>query len=132
MREQDSHQSHGNLPRCRSSSRPVTFPAFFNMINDKSGTWTVASYASYRNDQGVPNLSSRRQDPQLVALGMAIRRIRRANKISQEKLALTAELDRSYVGRVERGDNNVAMLTLSRIALALGVSMSQLLIEAGL
>lgn len=85
-----------------------------------------------RNDQRVPNLSSHRQDPQLVALGMAIRRVRQANKISQEKLALTAELDRSYVGRVERGDNNVAMLTLSRIAAALGVSISALLIEAGL
>lgn len=84
------------------------------------------------NDQGVPNLSSHRQDPQLVALGMAIRRIRQANEISQEKLALMAELDRSYMGRVERGDNNVAMLTLSRIATALGVTMSQLLAEAGL
>lgn len=85
-----------------------------------------------RNDQGVPNLSSHRQDPQLVALGMAIRRIRQASNISQEKLALTAELDRSYVGRVERGDNNVAVLTLSRVAAALGVTMSQLLVEAGL
>ncbi|BEP55607.1 hypothetical protein GmRootV118_28510 [Variovorax sp. V118] len=84
------------------------------------------------NHQGVPNLSSHRQDPQLVALGMAIRRIRQANKISQEKLALTAELDRSYFGRVERGDNNVAVLTLSRVAAALGVTMSELLIEAGL
>lgn len=85
-----------------------------------------------RNDHGVPNLSSHRQDPQLVALGMAIRRIRQAGNISQEKLALTAELDRSYVGRVERGDNNVAVLTLSRVAAALGVTMSELLIEAGL
>jgi transcriptional regulator with XRE-family HTH domain len=84
------------------------------------------------NHQGVPNLSSHRQDPQLVALGMAIRRIRQASKISQEKLALTAELDRSYVGRVERGDNNVAVLTLSRVAAALGVTMSELLIAAGL
>ena len=85
-----------------------------------------------RNHQGVPNLSSHRQDPQLIALGKAIRKIRQASKISQEKLALTAELDRSYVGRVERGDNNVAVLTLSRIADALGVTISQLLIEAGL
>ncbi|MDR0779859.1 MAG: helix-turn-helix domain-containing protein [Pseudomonadales bacterium] len=85
-----------------------------------------------RNHQEVPNLSSHRQDPLLVALGMAIRRIRQKRKISQETLALTADLDRSYVGQVERGDNNVAMLTLSRIAAALGVSVSDLLIEAGL
>lgn len=94
------------------------------------GPWSHMHHI--RNDQGVPNLSSHRQDPQLVALGMAIRRIRQASNISQEKLALTAELDRSYVGRVERGDNNVAVLTLSRVAAALGVTMSELLIEAGL
>lgn len=84
------------------------------------------------NVQGVPNLSSHRQDPQLVALGMAIRRIRQANKISQEKLALAAECDRSYMGRVERGDNNVALLTLAKIAAGLGIPISQLLVEAGL
>jgi hypothetical protein len=32
---------------------------------------------------------------------------------SQEKIALLAEVDRSYVGWIERGDNNAAALTLS-------------------
>lgn len=63
---------------------------------------------------------------------MTIRRIRQANDISQEALALAAQLDRSYVGRVERGDNNVAVLTLSKIAGALGVPMSTLLLDSGL
>jgi transcriptional regulator with XRE-family HTH domain len=80
----------------------------------------------------MPNLSSKRQAPQLVALGKAIRRIRIAQNISQEKLALMAEVDRSYVGRVERGDNNVAILTLSKISLALDVSLCQLMHEANL
>lgn len=53
-------------------------------------------------------------------------------KISQEKLALLTEVDRSYVGRVERGDNNVAVLTLSRLADALDISISELMQEAGL
>lgn len=52
-----------------------------------------------------------------------------ASKLPQEKLALTAELDRSYVGRVE-GGNNVAVLTFSHVAAALGITMSKLLIEA--
>lgn len=69
----------------------------------------------------MPNLSRNRQDPVLVALGEAIRRIRLSKDISQEKLALLAEVDRSYVGRVERGDNNVAIPTLSRLAQALGI-----------
>jgi transcriptional regulator with XRE-family HTH domain len=78
----------------------------------------------------MPNLSKNRQAPVLVALGEAIRRIRLAKDISQEKLALLAEVDRSYVGRVERGDNNVAILTLTRIANALEISVAKLIQEA--
>ncbi len=80
----------------------------------------------------MPNLSRNRQDPALVALGEAIRRVRLSKDISQEKLALLAEVDRSYVGRVERGDNNVAVLTLARLASALDMSIAKLMKEAGL
>ena len=81
---------------------------------------------------GVPNPSRRRQDAALVALGEAIRRIRVSKGISQEKLALLAEVDRSYLGRVERGDNNVTVLTLRKLAKALGVSLANLIREGGL
>lgn len=84
------------------------------------------------NHAGVPNLTSRRQDPSLIALGDAIKAIRREKAISQERLALIAEVDRSYVGRIERGDNNVAVLTLVRIAAALDVSVAQLMEQARL
>lgn len=80
----------------------------------------------------MPNLSRNRQDPALVALGEAIRRVRLSMGISQEKLALLAEVDRSYVGRVERGDNNVAVLTLARLAQALDISIAKLMQEAKL
>lgn len=79
----------------------------------------------------MPNLSSQRQDPLLVAIGNAIRTTRKSRKVSQEKLALLAEMDRSYVGRVERGDNNVAVLKLAQIARALEISLSDLLRAAG-
>jgi transcriptional regulator with XRE-family HTH domain len=80
----------------------------------------------------VPNLSSQRQNPTLVALGQAIRRLREEKELSQEGLALIAEVDRAYVGRLERGDNAAALLTLKRIADALGVSMAALMDQAGL
>jgi transcriptional regulator with XRE-family HTH domain len=80
----------------------------------------------------MPNLSSHRQDPTLIALGHAIRRIRKERDLSQEQLALSAEVDMSYLGRVERGDNNVAVLRLKRIADALGMTMAALMDEAGL
>lgn len=80
----------------------------------------------------MPNLSKNRQDPVLLALGNAIRRIRLSKEISQENLALLAEVDRSYVGRVERGDNNVAILTLSKLAFAMEITLAELMQEANL
>lgn len=75
----------------------------------------------------MPNPSNLRQSPELVSLGGAIRALRIAAGMSQEQLAHVACLDRSYLGRVERGDNSVAILTLCQIARALGVSGAQLL-----
>lgn len=80
----------------------------------------------------MPNLSAKRQDAVLVALGGALKRLRLEKGISQEKLALLAEVDRSYVGRVERGDNNAAILTLARLSRALDISIAKLMKEAGL
>ena len=80
----------------------------------------------------MPNLSQQRQTAELVALGAAIKNLRVRNKMSQENLALSAEVDRSYLGRVERGDNNVAVLTLHRIARSLGVSLAELFEQAEL
>jgi len=80
----------------------------------------------------MPNLSSQRQDPTLVAIGGAIRRIRKLRSLSQEKLALLAEVDPSYLGRVERGDNAPAILTLKKLADSLQVSMAELMADAGL
>lgn len=104
----------------------------FSTIARSYGTCTVDYGASYLNHDGVPNLSKSRQDPILIALGGAIRQIRLEKGISQEKLALLAEVDRSYVGRVERGDNNVAMLTLARLAKALEISLRNLMDRSGL
>jgi transcriptional regulator with XRE-family HTH domain len=68
----------------------------------------------------------------LVALGKAIRSIRSSKKISQERLALEADVDRSYLGRIERGDNNAAVLTLQKVARALGISVAKLMQKAKL
>lgn len=56
--------------------------------------------------------------------------MRMAKGMSQERLALLAGLDRSYYGRVERGDNNMAVLTLHKIAGALEISIAELMLIA--
>lgn len=56
----------------------------------------------------------------LKILGQNIRKIRESKgDLSQEKLAELADLHRNYIGQLERGEVNVSLLTLQRIAKAL-------------
>jgi transcriptional regulator with XRE-family HTH domain len=57
--------------------------------------------------------------PAHLAFGDAIRAIRKEQGISQEALALKCGLDRSYYGAVERGERNVSLTNIIRIADAL-------------
>ena len=71
-------------------------------------------------------------EPALVRLGMAIRRCRRASGISQEGLALETGIDRSYLGSIERGEQNPGVLHLIRISHALKISVTELMRQARL
>lgn len=62
-------------------------------------------------------------------IGWNLRRLRVERDLSQERLALEAQIDRSYVGRVERGMENVTVSTLEAMAIALGVPVSALFVE---
>ena len=68
----------------------------------------------------------------LVALGLAIRRARRERDVSQENLALLTEIDRSYMGSIERGDQNIGVMHLVRIAHALDMTVTELVMDAEL
>jgi transcriptional regulator with XRE-family HTH domain len=59
-----------------------------------------------------------------------VRKIREARGVSQERLALDAGLDRSYVGGIERGERNPSLTNVFRIADALGVLTSAIHAEA--
>lgn len=71
-------------------------------------------------------------EPILTALGAAIRDRRTRLGISQEDLALRANLDRSYLGGIERGEHNLSLVNLYRIAQALELSISRLFALANL
>lgn len=62
-------------------------------------------------------------------IGWNLRRLRVAKGLSQERLALEASIDRSYVGRVERGSENVTVSTLEVLSAVLGVHVSALFAE---
>ncbi|MHC4253405.1 MAG: helix-turn-helix domain-containing protein [Planctomycetota bacterium] len=62
----------------------------------------------------------------LAAFGRNLRAARMRRKLSQEKLALMAELDRTYVGGIERGERNPSLYNICRLASALGVPAARL------
>lgn len=61
--------------------------------------------------------------------GARLRQLRKARKMSQEGVALASSLDRSYLGRIERGEINVSLVNIHRIADALSVGAGQLFPE---
>ncbi|WP_353930520.1 helix-turn-helix transcriptional regulator [Okeanomitos corallinicola TIOX110] len=67
------------------------------------------------------------ENNQLRKFGEHIRTIRKAQGLSQEQLAELSGLHRNYIGGVERGERNLALLNIIRIAHALGMSPSELL-----
>jgi transcriptional regulator with XRE-family HTH domain len=61
------------------------------------------------------------QDPVTIAFGERLRAVRLAQGLSQEQLAEKAELHRTYVSSAERGQRNVSLQNIIRLARALDV-----------
>lgn len=67
-------------------------------------------------------------DPR-AAFGQVVRRLREGRGLSKEKLAELAGIHRTYIGDVERGARNIALVNMTRIAKALGTPLSRLITE---
>jgi transcriptional regulator with XRE-family HTH domain len=62
----------------------------------------------------------------LKRFGRRVRELRKKRGLSQERLGLEAGLDRSYMGGVERGERNVSLVNVEKIAKALRVKLQLL------
>jgi transcriptional regulator with XRE-family HTH domain len=64
-------------------------------------------------------------DPRII-FGKRIRALRLERRLSQEKLAELADLHRNYVGGVERGERNVSLLNIVKLAEGLKIRTAKL------
>ena len=62
-----------------------------------------------------------------INLGIAILQLRKQQGLSQERLALEADIDRRYMSDVENGKRNISLDIIERIASRLGIDVSELL-----
>jgi transcriptional regulator with XRE-family HTH domain len=67
---------------------------------------------------------------QHAALGLAIRELRRTTGISQEAFAASCGLHRTYIGGIERGERNLSLRVVERLAAAIDVEPLTLLTPA--
>lgn len=67
------------------------------------------------------------KNPILLQFGKNVQEYRRRQQISQEQLAESAGVHRTYIGMIERAEKNITLLNIAKIANALKISPSALL-----
>jgi transcriptional regulator with XRE-family HTH domain len=67
------------------------------------------------------------RSPDLLALGDAIREARKKRGLSQERLALEAGLDRTFISSIEAGRRNITFASLLKVTSALDIKPAELL-----
>jgi transcriptional regulator with XRE-family HTH domain len=78
----------------------------------------------------MPNARINRvKSPALIVFGEAIRHRRKALGYSQEAFGDACGIDRSYMGGIERGEHNLALINILKIIDALGVQPSDFFVD---
>lgn len=72
-------------------------------------------------------MDGKREEQIQKGFGERVRHLRKQREMSQEALAFDCGLDRTYIGGVERGERNISLINIYKIADALNVSAKDLL-----
>jgi transcriptional regulator with XRE-family HTH domain len=59
----------------------------------------------------------------LLQFGEKVREFRKAKRLSEEKLAFRSNLQRSYIGMIERGEKNITLINIEKIAKGLEINV---------
>ncbi len=78
------------------------------------------------HDDSIIPMVKKREAEIRKHFGDRVRELRKQKEISQESLALACDLDRTYIGSVERGERNISLINIYKIAEALGVGAREL------
>lgn len=70
-------------------------------------------------------MGTSKKTPLLVAFGANVRRRRKAAGFSQEAFGDACSIDRSYMGRIERGEHNPTLISIMKIVQTLNISLSE-------
>jgi transcriptional regulator with XRE-family HTH domain len=77
-----------------------------------------------------PWLGIEMEDTEIIStVAENVRKARKAAGLSQEELALEADVDRTYISQVERGKRNITVVILARLARAMRTSAAELLAD---
>ena len=60
-------------------------------------------------------------------VGLKIKEHRKKKGWSQEQLAFEAQLHRAYIGQIERGEKNIGLMNLEKIAKAFGITLKEII-----
>lgn len=61
------------------------------------------------------------------SFGLRVQQLRKATGMSQEKFALSIDMDRTYLASVEAGKRNISLCNIEKIANGLNITISELL-----
>jgi len=67
------------------------------------------------------------RDDILVRFGKRVRELRLETGLSQEAFAEKCDLDRTYIGSIERGERNLSLRNIEAVARGLGISLAELM-----
>ncbi|MFT3849536.1 MAG: helix-turn-helix transcriptional regulator [Propionivibrio sp.] len=77
--------------------------------------------------RGRPHGTTRYAAEPAMAFGQAVRAVRTEQGIAQEELASLAEVERSHMGKIERGEHMPTLALILKISSALGISAAELM-----
>ena len=104
-----------------SQTQSVILLNFLTQSNSKCVDWPAAVIKTPRMENQTQKFAAQ------LLFARNMKRIRLEKKLTQEQVAEAANLHPNYISSVERGERNLSIANIERIAFALGTSMPELL-----